>query len=46
MTERVSRPVAFDPTARATLRREAETLNNIAELKPCQRVVDLELKQP
>jgi len=44
--ERVSRPVAFDPTARATLRREAETLNNIVELKPCQRVVDLELKRP
>jgi hypothetical protein len=45
-TERVSRPVALDPTGRATLRRDAETLNNIVELKPCQRVVDLELKRP
>jgi len=45
-SERVSRPVAFDFTARATLRREAETLNNTVELKPCQRVVDLVLKRP
>jgi hypothetical protein len=45
-TEGVSRPVALDPTLRAMLRREAETLNNIVELKPCQRVVDLALKRP
>jgi carboxypeptidase family protein len=43
-TETAPRPVALDATARAALRREAETLNNVVELKPCQRVVDLALK--
>jgi hypothetical protein len=39
-----ARPVAWDPIARAKLRREAEAANIIVELKPCQRVVDYRLK--
>ena len=35
-----SPPVARNPAARASLRREAEAANAIVELKPCQRVVD------
>lgn len=35
-----SQPVARDPAARAKVRREAEAVNAIVELKPCQRVVD------
>ena len=38
------RPIAWDAAARAKLRREAETANTIVELKPCQQVVDYELK--
>jgi len=38
------RPLAWDPTARLKLRREAETANTIVELKPCQRVIDYSLK--
>ena len=43
-TKGIQRPVALDATVRAALRREAETSNNIVELKPCQRVVDFALK--
>lgn len=39
-----SQPVARDPAARAKLRSEAESSNAIIELKPCQRVVDYQLK--
>jgi hypothetical protein len=39
-----SQPVASDPAARATLRKEAEAANNSIELKPCQRVSDFVLK--
>lgn len=38
------RPLAWDATARAKLRLEAETANTIVELKPCERVVDYTLK--
>ena len=38
------RPSAWDPTARAKLRREAEAANTIVELKPCQRIADYALK--
>ena len=38
------RPIAWDAAARARLRREAEAANTIIELKPCQQVVDYELK--
>lgn len=34
------RPVAWDPTARIKLRREAEAAKNVVELKPCQRLID------
>ena len=37
-------PVSFDAPARTKLRREAETTNLIVELKPCQKVIDYELK--
>jgi hypothetical protein len=38
------RPVAWDPTARAKLRREAEAAKAEVELKPCQAVADYSLK--
>jgi hypothetical protein len=38
------RPIAWDAAARTRLRREAEAANAIIELKPCQQVVDYELK--
>jgi hypothetical protein len=38
-----ARPVAWDPTARAKLRREAESSNKVVELKPCQKMVDYAL---
>jgi hypothetical protein len=38
------RPIAWDAAARTKLRREAEAANAIIELKPCQQVVDYELK--
>ena len=38
------RPIAWDTAARAKLRREAEAANTIVELKPCQQMVDYELK--
>lgn len=38
------RPIAWDAAARAKLRREAEAANTIIELKPCQQMVDYELK--
>jgi hypothetical protein len=38
------RPIAWDAAARARLRRDAEAANTIIELKPCQQVVDYELK--
>lgn len=38
------RPIAWDAAARARLRREAEAANTIIELKPCQQMVDYELK--
>jgi hypothetical protein len=37
------RPLAWDPTARIKLRREAEAANNVVELKSCQRLVDYAL---
>lgn len=37
------RPLAWDPTARIKLRREAEAANKVVELKPCQRLVDYAL---
>lgn len=37
------RPLAWDPTTRIKLRREAEAANKVAELKPCQRLVDYPL---
>jgi len=42
--ERTPRPLAWDTTARAKLRREAETANVAIELKPCQRVSDQALR--
>jgi hypothetical protein len=38
------RPIAWDAAARTKLRREAEAANTIIELKPCQQVIDYELK--
>jgi hypothetical protein len=38
------RPKAWDAALRAKLRREAEAANTIVELKPCQQLVDYELK--
>ena len=38
------RPAAWDPTARAKLRREAEAAKTEVELKPCQAMVDYSLK--
>src|SRR5262249_22644189 len=35
-----ARPVAWDATERAKLRREAEAAKNEVELKPCQRAKD------
>jgi carboxypeptidase family protein len=43
-TEAPRRPSALDALVRAKLRREAETANTMVELKPCQRMVDYELK--
>jgi hypothetical protein len=37
------RPVAWDATERANLRREAEATKNVVDLKSCQRVKDLVL---
>ena len=38
-----TRPSAWDPTARAKLRRDAEAAATIVELKPCQRLIDYAL---
>lgn len=38
------RPIAWDPTARAKLRREAEATKMEIELKPCQAITDYSLK--
>ena len=38
------RPVAWDPAARAKLRREAEAAKTEVELKPCQSMVDYSFK--
>ncbi len=38
------RPISWDATTRLKLRHEAETTNTIVELKPCQRVIDYDLK--
>lgn len=38
------RPVSWDAAARAKLRREAEAANVVVELKPCQKMVDYQLK--
>ena len=43
-TERNARPVAWDAAARATLRQQAISANQIVELGRCQRVVEYELK--
>ena len=43
-TDTLPRPIAWDAAARTKLRREAEAANTIIELKPCQQVVDYELK--
>jgi protocatechuate 3,4-dioxygenase beta subunit len=37
------RMLAWDEEGRKTIRREAETANNVLELKPCQRVTDYSL---
>ena len=37
------RPLAWDPAARAKLRRDGAAANTIVELKPCQRLVDYTL---
>jgi Carboxypeptidase regulatory-like domain len=42
--ERSPRPLAWDATSRANLRRDAEALNIAVDLKPCQRVADYELR--
>jgi protocatechuate 3,4-dioxygenase beta subunit len=44
--EQTPRPLAWDTTARAKLRREAETANVAIELKPCQRISDYTLRYP
>jgi hypothetical protein len=38
------RPLAWDPAERAKLRREAEAAKTEIELKPCQSVLDYQLK--
>ncbi|HZS03277.1 MAG TPA: carboxypeptidase-like regulatory domain-containing protein [Blastocatellia bacterium] len=38
--EKQGRPKAWDANERAKLRREAESLNQVIELQPCQRVAD------
>ncbi len=43
-TDAPPRPIAWDPTARIKLRREAEAAKTRVELKPCERVVDYTLK--
>jgi hypothetical protein len=45
-SERNPRPLTWDTTARAKLRREAETANVALELKPCQRTSDYTLRYP
>jgi hypothetical protein len=40
------RPAAWDATARAALRRDAESANNTIELQPCKRTTDLKLRFP
>jgi hypothetical protein len=42
--ERSPRPLAWDTTARAKLRRVAEAANTSVELKPCQRITDQVLR--
>jgi hypothetical protein len=42
--ERTPRPLAWDTTARAKLRREAEAANTPIELKTCQRISDQVLR--
>lgn len=42
--ETTSRPIAWDATERAKLRREAETAKTEVELKPCQAMLDYQLK--
>ena len=44
--ERIPRPLAWDTTSRAKLRRDAESANASLELKPCQRMVDYILSYP
>ena len=43
-TDAPPRPIAWDPTARIKLRREAAAAKTGVELKPCERVVDYTLK--
>ena len=42
--DRDFRPVAWEPTSRTKLRREAEAANVTAELQQCQRVTDYSVK--
>jgi hypothetical protein len=42
--ERSPRRLSWTLSSRATLRREAEASNILLDLKPCQRVVDYELR--
>jgi protocatechuate 3,4-dioxygenase beta subunit len=42
--ERSPRPLAWDTTTRAKLRRDAEAANTPVELKPCQRITDQVLR--
>ncbi|HSS22116.1 MAG TPA: carboxypeptidase-like regulatory domain-containing protein [Pyrinomonadaceae bacterium] len=43
-SEKFRRPVSWDETTRTKLRQQAETANIIVELKPCQKMIDYELK--
>lgn len=43
-SERSPRPLAWNVSSRASLRRDAEALNIAVDLKPCQRVADYELR--
>lgn len=42
--ERILRPLAWNTTSRASLRRDAETSHIAIELRPCQAIVEYELR--
>ena len=43
-TDKPAKPIAWDLTERAKLRKEAEAANAVVELKACQRVTDFALR--